>query len=408
MGKTALQLVTEACYLAKLPPPSALTSATSSSDLQLRTLFYETGRELLESLYWPQLKKKYSLRLESGREFYPLPKDYYCALPDTQWEKHNNWPAQGPYNDSDWSDRKNGFLVLSTRKGFRVFGPDINASSGGGQFQVDPVPGDSEQGFILTFEYISKSWLSPPLWTASSSVTSGNYRACFGSYYTAGSTTTSGTVPPTLTNKVGRDGGINWLALPSISAWSSTTVYPAGRYVTKNSELYLCTVGGTSGGTGPASTTTGTTETDGTVTWKNILVNSWTAQTDFDEDDHILISSQYYKAENSGKSGSTAPTWTETTVSDGAITWTEYTAAYDELVTDSDLCLFDDTLMISGLTWRFLRMQGLGYQDLLSEYANKKEAALNRYMPGAGFSLVTDCADEAPSIVVSGVLTYGS
>lgn len=54
--------------------------------------------------------------------------------------------------------------------------------------------------------------------------------------------------------------------------WSSTTTYYAGELVkptTYASHSYLCTVAGISGGTQPTwSTTNGTTQTDGTVTWK--------------------------------------------------------------------------------------------------------------------------------------------
>jgi hypothetical protein len=194
---------------------------------------------------------------------------------------------------------------------------------------------------------------------------------------------------------------VEWLALPTVSAWAGATVYPAGRYVTKGGELYLCTIGGTSGGTGPVATATDSTETDGTVTWKNIGVASWAGQKSFNENDHILISSQYYKCVSSGKTGGTQPTWTLTTMSDGTITWTEDTEAYDALLADTDLCHFDDTLMISGMTWRFLRTQGLGYQDLLNEYSVKKEAAVNRYMPNQSFSLAE--SDEPQTIYLRNI-----
>lgn len=406
MGKTALQLITRACYIAKLPPPSALVSATDSSTLQLTELFYDTGRELLESRWWPQLKKRHTIRLETGRGEYPLPLDFYAAIPDTQYELNNNWQLNGGMSDGEWNMRKFGYVTVENRKAFRVFGPDINSNSGGGQFSIDPVPGDGDQGVVLSFEYLSKSWLTPPVWVPSASVTSGNYRSCYGNNYTAGSTTTTGTVPPNLKNKVGRDGGVEWLALPTISAWAGTTVYPAGQYVTKGGQLYLCTVGGTSGATGPVGTTANASEADGTVTWQNkAFDSSWTGQTAYAENDHLFVTPRYYKCVTAGKTGGVTPTWTETTVSDGGVTWTEVTAAYEDLITDNDLCLFDDDLMISGLVWRFLRAQGTGYQDLLGEYNRKRQSAVARYMPGMRFNWAGLDFNESERIFLSNIGT---
>lgn len=394
MGKTALQLVTSACYLSKLTPPSALISATDSSSLQLLELFYETGRELRNIRWWPQLKKRHEIRLISGRDSYPLPADFYAAIPDTQYDQNNNWQLQGALPDGDWNERLYGYFTIENRKAFRVFGPDINKVSGGGQFKVHPTPGDGEQGVVLSFEYLSKSWLTPPLWVAGGSYSESDYISNYGYVYTAGSTATAGSVPPNMHNGVGRDGGCEWLYL-SVSAWSSTTAYAAGSYVTNGGRLYVATVSGTSGSpNGPVGTTADATETDGTVTWKLKSTSAWAAYTSYSEGSIVTASSKYYKNVVAGKSAEVAPTWTATTVSDGTITWTEVTDSYDSLVTDSDLCLFDDELMIAGLTWRFLRSQGYQYQDLLTDYYTRLEAATNRYQPGTRFNLTGDSNRE--------------
>jgi hypothetical protein len=191
-----------------------------------------------------------------------------------------------------------------------------------------------------------------------------------------------------MANAVGRDGGVDWLALPSVSAWQSSTVYPAGRYVTNGGNLYYCTSGGVSASSGgPTGTSTDDTVTDGTVTWQYYAVASWTGQTDYEQGDIILISAQYYVAQNGGKTGQTQPTWTQTTVSDGTITWTQYTAPYDTILADTDLCLFDDDLVIMGIKWRYLQAKGLGYQDLKQEYEGMKASSAARYQPGIRFSL---------------------
>jgi len=185
---------------------------------------------------------------------------------------------------------------------------------------------------------------------------------------------------------VGRDGGVVWQAV-TVTSWGGSTAYAAGAYVTNGGNLYQATVGGISASSGGPTGTATTDITDGTVTWLYRSAASWTAQTAFTAGSHLLISSQYYKCLEAGKSGSVQPTWSTTTVGDGTITWTHKTAAYETLVSDSDLCLFDDDLMIQGLKWRFLRAKGTAYADIKQEYERIKDSALNRFNSGRKFSL---------------------
>lgn len=384
---TVLQILQRAAQEQGLPVPSSIVGSTVNSTIQLTNNFYATGRELREQKWWPPLKKKWTIRMNSGQDKYPLPQDFFAAIPETNWDRNNRWQMLGPMSDSMWNLRLYGYITLQNRKAFRVFGPDINPNSGGGQFEINPTPGDGEQGLQLTFEYLSQSWLTPQLWTAGTSYGANVYVSCYGNVYQKGSgTANAGTVPPNMANGVGRDGGVSWLALPSISAWQSSTVYPAGRYVTNGGNLYYCTSGGVSASSGGPS---GTDEsiTDGSVTWQYTEVQSWTGQTDYDQGDTILISAQYYVAQNGGKTGQTAPTWSETTVSDGTITWTQVKTPYDTILADTDLCLFEDELMILGVKWRYLQAKGLGYQDLFSEYQALKSASVARYQPGALISM---------------------
>jgi hypothetical protein len=80
------------------------------------------------------------------------------------------------------------------------------------------------------------------------------------------------------------------------------------------------------------------------------------------------------------------PAWTPTTITDGAVTWTTIYTPYDAIVTDNDLCLFDDELMISGLKWRFMKSAGLSYQDEQAEYQVLKDTAMARWQTGRKIS----------------------
>lgn len=395
MGSTALALVQKACYRSNIPAPSALVGATDTSTLQLLNLFYETGEDLRSTRLWPQLKRKCTVRLDAGRSFYQLPEDFYAAVPDTNWDRNLGQPMRGPVMDGAFNWLQYGYAPNENSRSFRIWGPDINPNDGQGQFQVHPTPGAASQNLEISFEYISRSWLFPPSWAASTALSASVYRNSAGNYYqnSTGAATT-GTVPPTMANGVGIDGGVRWLALTT-SAWASTTVYGPGDYRTTGGRLYMCTVGGTSSSSAPTSTTEGTDITDGTVTWRYYAAPAWTAQTEYDFGDHILISSQYYRSVTPGNtgnasaiSGKVSPTWTTTTQSDGTITWTYKTAAYEALIADTDICLFDDESMIVGLRYRFMRARGMEFKALEKDYENMKRAGYGRQNQGKGFSVI--------------------
>ena len=63
--------------------------------------------------------------------------------------------------------------------------------------------------------------------------------------------------------------GAGTVTIVAATAWAGTTAYVAGDRRTNASSIYLCTVGGTSAGSGgPTGTTRGVNITDGGVTWR--------------------------------------------------------------------------------------------------------------------------------------------
>lgn len=393
---TALSLVQAACYSANIPAPSTLIGVTDTYNLQLRQLFYDTGIELRNSAYWPQMKRDYYFILESGREFYPAPTDMYSPLPRTFWDQQNRWEMLGPQTDIMYNYRKYGYVTIENRKAFQIFGPDINPNSTRGNIRINPIPGASAAGWAVTCEYMSKTWLLPPNWAPSTAYTTANYVNVNGNIYRCVINGSSGsTFPPTVSwNCQGQDGGVFWTAI-TVNAWLTATPYSIGDYVSNGGNVYKCTVQGVSSG-GPSGT--GDSITDGTVTWEYVTVNSWTAQTEFAFNDVILTGGRYYVCStptdfNAGPriSGDTAPNWyfnsTDFRQEDGTAVWQFVKTPYDTLVSDSDLVVFDPELMTLGLKWRFMRARGLQYEDIQSEYNAMRERARSRFNPGRKLSM---------------------
>lgn len=390
MPKTVLELVQAACYETSIPAPSTLVNVTDVGTLQTLHLFYATGRELRQARCWPQLKKNYSVVIQSGRTQYYLPQDFYAGLTDTYWDQGNRWQMQGPMGDGQWNYRLYGYVTIENRKAFRIWGPDINQSSGRGQFLLNPTPGDTQAGILCTFEYLSKSWLLPPSWAPSTSYAQNDYVNSAGNIYkkTDSGSDTSGTVAPTVNYMgQGQDGGVYWTALTT-PAWAGDTYYAASDFVLNSGNLYQCMTGGKSASSG-GPTTTDESITDGTVTWQYCSVGSWEGETNVVFGSFINVGGQYYEAttpgvfsNNTQKSGKNQPNWTLSEQTDGTITWTVQPQAYETIISDDDLCVFDDELMIMGLKWRFLQAKGMGYQDLRAEYEVMKDAAVGRWNNG--------------------------
>jgi len=286
--------------------------------------------------------------------------------------------------DPDWNLRLFGTDFQGTTKAFRLFG------TGGRQFKVNPTPGDGDAGSVISFDYTSRSVFQPPPFTASEgSVTQNLYRAARGIIYkkTDSGSDTLGSVVPTMEFGEGQDGSCRWLALTT-AAWSTTTAYAAGTYLTDSGNLYRITVGGTTGGSAPTSTTEATDLTSGTVNYRYHSAASWTAQTAFETGDYILISAQYYRCEQGGKTA-VQPTWSPTVFTSNTADLTHQDIAYETALVDTDFCVFDEELVIAGLRAKLFLAQSLGAEDLVFEFEKMKKSAIGRWNAGKVLDLAS-------------------
>lgn len=390
---TILSLIQSACYEANLSVPASIVGNTDPYATQLYNLFLGTGRELRQKLWWPQLKKQWNIILQPGQRKYLLPADYYQSLIATFWDQQNKWQMIGPLTDEEWNYRVYGYVTIENRKAYRVFGPDSNPNSNGGQFLIDPIPNSTNIGANVTFEYITKSWLSPAFWIPGTLYTTNtSYVFNYGNVYrcTSGGTSSATAIGPTVYNGIGQDGGANFQYFAT-TAWTGATLYGMGQYVTNGGSYYLCTQPGTSAASG-GPTGTAQSITDGTVTWMNIVTTAWTGETAIGNGNYVIASSNLYlctsvAAPNSlglttSITGKVAPAWTQAIQPDGTATWTWQNTVYDTALADTDLCLFDDDIMIAGLRWRFLQARGLQYDDQMALYSEMISTAEARWNPG--------------------------
>lgn len=91
-----------------------------------------------------------------------------------------------------------------------------------------------------------------------------------------------------------------------------------------------------------------------------------------------------YRTAAGGTSGAIRPDWATGSDSDGAVTWTVYTEPYfantaNTALNDSDLCLFDEDLMVEGMRWAYKRQKGQDYQQERSDWEQQVKSSFARF-----------------------------
>lgn len=79
---------------------------------------------------------------------YPLPADWKCQIPQTEWDSTSERPMAGPLNAQQWAEYKHGIADLATiRRLFRIRGNELVLAS--------PAP----DGIVCAYEYVSRNWV---------------------------------------------------------------------------------------------------------------------------------------------------------------------------------------------------------------------------------------------------------
>lgn len=96
---------------------------------------------------------------------------------------------------------------------------------------------------------------------------------------------------------------------------------------------------------------------------------TWTATTSYTTNSFTFYNGNIYFSANGGTTGTTPPTHTSSSASDGGVTWTYYSDPYEDFGADTDeSCLPEDVIML-GTKWRFMQQKGLpNWEELKMQY----------------------------------------
>lgn len=115
-----------------------------------------------------------------------------------------------------------------------------------------------------------------------------------------------------------------------------------------------------------------------------IWPRDWVAKTSYSLGDIRAGNGNVYRVTTAGTSGTTRPSVTTGPETDGTVTWTVYREPYavdssNTNLNDSDLCLFDDDMMIEGMRWAYYRAKGQDYQQERSDWEQQVRSAFSRF-----------------------------
>lgn len=105
---------------------------------------------------------------------------------------------------------------------------------------------------------------------------------------------------------------------------------------------------------------------------------TWVTSTTFAAGSYCFYNGNYYQTTNGGTTGSTAPTHTSGTVSDGSVSWTYYGEPYENWLADTDESNLPDEVLKLGIIWRFLMMKGLEYAKIEQQYERQLNIAATK------------------------------
>jgi hypothetical protein len=130
---------------------------------------------------------------------------------------------------------------------------------------------------------------------------------------------------------------------------------------------------------------------------------SWIASTSYAAGSIVSGNGYTYFTSAGGISGTTRPSHSSGTASDGTVSWTVWTEYYacdpaNTSLSDSDLVLFDEDLMIDGINWALKRAKGQEFQQFRQDWEEQAKSAFARFEGPCSISMADDIGGDWPFV----------
>jgi hypothetical protein len=205
---SVLTIAQAAAKRLQINAPASIISATDGNVILLVQMLEKAAADLRDMHPWPELIREFTFTLATDTAYYNLPGDFNGNLSETLWNRTQHYPLIGPVDSVEWQNYKSGLITTLPRQRFKVRVKNYTNS-----IFLDPTPTSSENGQTCALEYVSSYGLRPQTWRASTAWTGEQYCSYDGSIYNRGGTgvATTGTTPPThVSGTTVSDGSISW------------------------------------------------------------------------------------------------------------------------------------------------------------------------------------------------------
>lgn len=168
------------------------------------------------------------------------------------------------------------------------------------------------------------------------------------------------------------------------------TTFPRQRYRLKywgNTQFFIDPT--------PTSTENGQTIAFEYISQTVFRPKTWIASTSWAGLQYCSYNGNIYDRGGTGAAttGTTAPTHTSGSVSDGSITWTYTNSIFQTINNDNDESILDEKMIIDGAVWRFLQARGQDFEIYKAQADEHKELAKTR-LSGAGILTIGRNVDD--------------
>ena len=147
----------------------------------------------------------------------------------------------------------------------------------------------------------------------------------------------------------------------------------------------------------------------GYVSCNYVWPKDWVALAAHSLGDLVTGEGYVYICTTAGTSGTTRPSVSSGTEPDGTVVWTVYREPYlvtptNTKLTDDDLCLFDDDLMIEGLRWAYFRAKKQDYQQERADWEEMVKSSFARFDGPVRVNMCEDITDyyDWPNVPIGG------
>lgn len=148
MSLTLLSLVQQVVgeISANIVTPAAVASNTDQTVVQLYRLANRVGQDLVREYPWRRLVTEYTFPTLASTSEYDLPADFDRMVPDTHYDRTNDWQNRGPSSSQEWQWLNTG-LSTTTQLRWRLYQNKI-------KFYSTP-----SAVYTMAFEYVSNLWV---------------------------------------------------------------------------------------------------------------------------------------------------------------------------------------------------------------------------------------------------------